>query len=48
MLDRSWTEVRLRFRRRWIGWLRLARELRMIGWGLLDTGHPILAHLIVT
>jgi len=48
MLDRPWADVRLRLRRRWIGWLRLARELRMIGWGLLHTGHPILAHLIVT
>jgi MoaA/NifB/PqqE/SkfB family radical SAM enzyme len=27
---------------------RLARELRMIAGGLLSTGHPILAHLVVT
>ncbi len=34
------------FRRRAIALYRLARELRMIAWGLLSTDHPILAHLI--
>ncbi len=38
----------LRLRRRWIGWVRLAREVLMIARGLLSTRHPILAHLIVT
>jgi len=38
--------TRKRLRRRWLAVWRRLRELRMIAWGLLDTDHPILAHLI--
>jgi len=38
--------TRKRLRRKWLAVGRRLRELRMIAWGLLDTNHPILAHLI--
>ncbi len=38
----------INFRRQRKRFYRLARELRMIGRGLLSTDHPILAHLVVT
>ncbi|MFQ5723968.1 MAG: radical SAM protein [Terriglobia bacterium] len=40
--------LRTRIRRRAIAFYRLYRELRMIAWGLLDTRHVLLAHVIPT
>lgn len=38
--------IRKRLRRKWLAIERRLRELRMIWRGLIDTDHPILAHLI--
>jgi MoaA/NifB/PqqE/SkfB family radical SAM enzyme len=37
---------KVKLRRRWAAALRRVRELKMIAYGLIDTDHPVLAHLI--
>src|SRR5882724_13202498 len=39
-------DLAFRARRRWSGWTRRLRELRMIARGALSTRHPIMAHII--
>src|ERR1043166_2542727 len=39
-------DLAFRARRRWRGWTRRLRELRMIARGALSTRHPIMAHII--